>query len=491
MEAGSQVTGSYGTALHDVAGRPAPCSNEHRETACAAAGHGTGAASRDAGVAERSAPCSAGEPAHGSPCGDAGDVGVASFLDLPLPALAVVASHAGTRPDNFLRCCRATWRLSGDLNAWAAWLLSTYGRQHALHQLRSCTWLLSRVPQEATVLRATRLLLAGGADPNLAAPQQAAHWWCPSALHWAVVRDYASVAEALLQAGACIDDSVVCAAAAQGNTDVMAKLVNALPPHEFRKCRNYALIQAASGGEVGAAEWLLQRGADVNVNEAQALYEACYQGHIDATELLLRYGADVRARSDGALVAAAFKGYAPIVRCLIAAGADVDAQSGRALEQAAGFGRAAVVSLLLAAGATPHALSKGLVAAARKGRADIVCTLLQHGAVAGHAALGAALGGDHADVVRLLVQAGVDVRGALAPGDVQQMIMDARFASLEALEDEARRCGRETLGPSAWGISLPSFDAALLAAERARLLGLRIHALTIVRNGPTVTASNP
>eukprot|EP00955_Chlamydomonas_euryale_P069987 360637-Chlamydomonas_euryale.AAC.5 len=34
----------------------------------------------------------------------------------------------------------------------------------------------------------------------------------------------------------------------QGNTDVMAKLVNALPPHEFRKCRNYALIQAASGG---------------------------------------------------------------------------------------------------------------------------------------------------------------------------------------------------------------------------------------------------
>eukprot|EP00955_Chlamydomonas_euryale_P110631 366010-Chlamydomonas_euryale.AAC.9 len=91
----------------------------------------------------------------------------------------------------------------------------------------------------------------------------------------------------------------------------------------------------------------------------------------------------------------------------------------------------------------------------------------------------------------LVGSAGVDVRGALAPGDVQQMIMDARFASLEALEDEARRCGRETLGPSAWGISLPSFDAALLAAERARLLGLRIHALTIVRNGPTVTASNP
>eukprot|EP00955_Chlamydomonas_euryale_P069983 360637-Chlamydomonas_euryale.AAC.1 len=76
----------------------------------------------------------------------------------------------------------------------------------------------------------------------------------------------------------------------------------------------------------------------------------------------------------------------------------------RLCTQAAGFGRAAVVSLLLAAGATPHALSKGLVAAARKGRADIVCTLLQHGAVAGHAALGAALGGDHADVVRLLVQ---------------------------------------------------------------------------------------
>lgn len=82
-------------------------------------------------------------------------------------------------------------------------------------------------------------------------------------------------------------------------------------------CRDIALVQAASGGEVATVQWLLDRGASLHVNEDQPLFEACYHGHANVVDVLAKYGAEIRSSFDRSLVAAAFKGHIQVAQVLL------------------------------------------------------------------------------------------------------------------------------------------------------------------------------
>ena len=109
------------------------------------------------------------------------------------------------------------------------------------------------------------------------------------------------------------------------------------------------------------------------------------------------------------------RGRTKALRMLLAAGADPDRgddNSGSSpLHFAASAGHIEAVRLLLESGATPDALdlfaTSPLAQAAQRGHAEVVQALLKHGARSGiQAALMAACNGGHADVARLLIEAG-------------------------------------------------------------------------------------
>ena len=130
-----------------------------------------------------------------------------------------------------------------------------------------------------------------------------------------------------------------------------------------------ALIQAASDKNAEQVRALIQAGADVNRRmNGTALCNAASRGHDEIVRMLIEVGADVNKRaSEGyfnPLLHAASKGYLDIVRALVEAGADVNARVEdycNALEYAElgmmkghhkGGQHAEVIELLKQAGAT-------------------------------------------------------------------------------------------------------------------------------------------
>ena len=212
---------------------------------------------------------------------------------------------------------------------------------------------------------------------------------------------------------------------------------------------------ASAGGEVAEVERLLASGADVNGSLEGGLDSpliAAIQGrHVEVVRVLLSAGADPvavacsgadaltffaaagndevfallmnaarrarvgRSRYRGAMAAAAGRGRTKALRMLLAAGADPDRGDDNSgwspLHFAASAGHIEAVRLLLESGATPDALdlfaTSPLAQAAQRGHAEVVQALLKHGARSGiQAALMAACNGGHADVARLLIEAG-------------------------------------------------------------------------------------
>ncbi|CAN0199235.1 unnamed protein product [Scytosiphon promiscuus] len=168
-------------------------------------------------------------------------------------------------------------------------------------------------------------------------------------------------------------------AAAQGNLDLVSKLVEAGADGSagWKGCGGRTLLHAAaSGGDEGVISILLRQGSqpDVNVLSSpvgrSALYEAVTCGHDAAARLLILAGAD------------------GVVSALLLRGADKDAVDVRghtALIDAAGSGCLTVVEALLAAGADFTLRSSGSPAysaldfAAQEGRAPILQALVQGG----------------------------------------------------------------------------------------------------------------
>ncbi|KAI6785924.1 uncharacterized protein J7T54_006263 [Emericellopsis cladophorae] len=194
--------------------------------------------------------------------------------------------------------------------------------------------------------------------------------------------------------------------------------------------RGSRLYYACLGGLYGAAELLLDKGADVKSQGGlfgNSLQAASSEGYIEVVRLLLDKGADVKAQGGffgNALQAASWRGNIDIVRLLLEKGADVNAQGGRrfgnSLQAASWQGHIEVVRLLLEKGADVKAqggeYGNALQVASWKGNIDIVRLLLEKGADVkaqggryGNA-LQAASGGGHDEVVRLLLDEGADVK---------------------------------------------------------------------------------
>lgn len=188
-----------------------------------------------------------------------------------------------------------------------------------------------------------------------------------------------------------------------------------------------AFIAAITAGKLETAESLLQKGADVNMqnHEGQtALMAAVSFGHEAITRLLIEHGAkmDVRThKGESALATAALRGFDRILRMLIASGADVNCgkRVGKtALSQAAAYGQDRIVQLLLDYGAEINAVNgsgeTALALAALNGNMRVARVLLDRGARVDHygypgqTPLYKAVTADSEQMVTLLMERGAD-----------------------------------------------------------------------------------
>ncbi len=173
--------------------------------------------------------------------------------------------------------------------------------------------------------------------------------------------------------------------------------------HEVDEATETPLVVVMQGGNTALpgqhkeiARLLIENGADVNTKDGfgdTVLMFACEQGHLDLADFLLERGADINQvntkvfRGQTALMSAARAGQVEAVKLLLAHNADVDTagmHEETALFKAAYYGHAEVASILLENGADMHARdSRGntpLLHAASRGHSRAAEVLLDHGA---------------------------------------------------------------------------------------------------------------
>jgi ankyrin repeat protein len=132
-----------------------------------------------------------------------------------------------------------------------------------------------------------------------------------TALHWAVYRQDAELAEILLRAGATVDAAnrvgatPLQIAAIAGNATLISRLIRAGANAAQRGPSGETMLMfAARSGNPEALKVLVEAGADVNAREnlrgTTALMWAAEQRHPDAVRALLAAGADPALRSGGA-----------------------------------------------------------------------------------------------------------------------------------------------------------------------------------------------
>lgn len=135
---------------------------------------------------------------------------------------------------------------------------------------------------------------------------------------------------------------------------------------------------------VSTFKLLAEFGVNMHAQVEEPLRNACARGMEEVAEWLLERGAelDSRARLSSPLSEACASGYGNIVRLLIARGVDVSARSDIAVRNAARNGHAAVVALLADAGVDLNnpTLRNDMLKAAIKGRHyALLCLLLERG----------------------------------------------------------------------------------------------------------------
>jgi ankyrin repeat protein len=145
--------------------------------------------------------------------------------------------------------------------------------------------------------------------------------------------------------------------------------------------RRSPLFYAASGGLRRVVEYLLDTGAEINLDEGAALNAALDKGQETTARLLLDRGADVNLGRGRALIEAAHYGDDPIVQLLLDRGANTNARHGEALAIAVEYGRDTTVQVLLDRGADVNAgRGKALLRAIHVDHETAIQLLLDRGA---------------------------------------------------------------------------------------------------------------
>ncbi|MCP4723656.1 MAG: hypothetical protein GY863_01395 [bacterium] len=151
------------------------------------------------------------------------------------------------------------------------------------------------------------------------------------------------------------------------------------------------LLRAAIGGHTEIAEYLIDKGANIEAKERYQmtpLFWAINQKHPETAKMLIRKGADIAVRNifqATPLVPAAEGNMKEIVELLIEKGVDINADSrmGMAIHRAAFRGNAEVIGILADNGAFIDAISRGrtpLHMACLTGKPEAVRVLVEKGA---------------------------------------------------------------------------------------------------------------
>ncbi len=247
------------------------------------------------------------------------------------------------------------------------------------------------------------------------------------ALHEAILRPDASVAQALIEAGADPNSRD-----AHGRTPLHVAAI------------------AYGPGKQKVVRLLLAKGSDPNARDefgASPLDEAAWKGMAERVALLLDGGAKIDAQETktGAtpLNEAAFKGHVDVVKLLLARGADTSIRDNAGfspVENAVRERHLEVMEILLAhAKKNQNLLNHLLEEAVRRGQEDTVMLLLDDGAAidtrfpSGSTALyDASLKGDDV-LVSLLVSRGANVNGREATSLTTPLYAAAAFGRQEAV----------------------------------------------------------
>jgi ankyrin repeat protein len=194
------------------------------------------------------------------------------------------------------------------------------------------------------------------------------------------------------------------------------------------------LADAAENNDTDTVRELLERGAAVNVPQADgmtALHWAVHHDDLNTMELLLASGADCKAANRygvTALMLACTNGNTAIVERLLKAGADPNSScpgGETVLMTASRTGRLGPVEALLARGADVNARERknqtALMWAAAEGHVEVVDALIQRGAdlntalSSGFTPFFFAIREGRTDVALRLIQAGADVNEPMQP----------------------------------------------------------------------------
>ena len=165
---------------------------------------------------------------------------------------------------------------------------------------------------------------------------------------------HADVVRLLLRHGAdfrAVDDDALCQACAGGHADIVNLLIG-------------------MGATLDSIE------VPTDQKQERILTAAAGSGNVDVVRAILDLGADANAYAlDGALEAACMKNHAPVADLLIQRGADADADDVQALQMACQYGHLDVVRVLMEWGAEAD---NGIAEAAKHGQIDVVRLLLQY-----------------------------------------------------------------------------------------------------------------
>lgn len=222
---------------------------------------------------------------------------------------------------------------------------------------------------------------------------------------------------------ACSEDPrAVYQAVERGDLNEVRRLVEGGAPLDWSPEGGFgSLHKALEAGHADIADYLLERGADVNAKAVDGITPLHIVQDASLAAHLIEKGARIEAESETLgtpLNAAILSGLYEVAEVLIAHGAEIDARDARRstpLHHASGRGDLGSVRLLVSKGADVNAANepgfRPLHWAAGNGHLEVVTLLLENGAQAnvvganGRSPLDMAVIGDHQEVAAILRRA--------------------------------------------------------------------------------------
>lgn len=281
-----------------------------------------------------------------------------------------------------------------------------------------------------------------------------------SELVGSVMARRAEVVDSLLQAGAAPNSRdeegtpVLILAVNAGQTEVVKKLVEAGADINARReayFKSTALMEAGVRNDPELVEWLLDHGAELNLQDALGdtpLNWATYYGHLDLVKLYVDKGADwsVASKQGTAVDIAMHRGHRDLVRFFIEEGAgDPIGTEAEALFTAIMEGDPEQVERLIEEGISPDQTDQlanpAITIAAEYGREEILNFLLREGADrdalngVGESAMARAARFGHGDMVNRLLSVKADPNLAGAPFRITPLLAAAEAGHTAIIQE--------------------------------------------------------